>query len=98
MEIPRVHFLDMVLDMLVICNDNSSWYGKCSYQWRFRWLLFFCKVVAPLSLVVTPCCIIHVDAAGSHSSGLSCSNRGHHVPAFTVTSGGRGVGFDMGCM
>ena len=26
---------------------------------------------------------------------LSWTDRGHHVPALTVTSGGRGVGFDM---
>ena len=28
-------------------------------------------------------------------SSLSCPDRGHHVPALTVTSGGRGVGFDV---
>ena len=34
-------------------------------------------------------------------ASLSWPNRGHHVPALTVTSGGRGVGFDMhawGCL
>ena len=28
-------------------------------------------------------------------ASLSWPHRGHHVPALTVTSGGRGVGFDM---
>ena len=28
---------------------------------------------------------------------LSWTDRGHHVPALTVTSSGRGVGFDMAC-
>ena len=30
-------------------------------------------------------------------AGLSWPDRGHHVPALTVTSGGRGVGFDVAC-
>ena len=30
-------------------------------------------------------------------ASLSWPDRGHHVPALTVTSGGRGVGFDMAC-
>ena len=28
---------------------------------------------------------------------VSCADRGHHVPALTATSGGRGVGFDKAC-
>ena len=46
---------------------------------------------------------IHRHAGGSllkaigRSPGLSWSDRGHHVPALTVTSGGRGVGFDVAC-
>ena len=31
------------------------------------------------------------------ATGFPCSDRGHHVPALTVTSGGRGVGSDEAC-
>ena len=31
-------------------------------------------------------------------AGLSCPDRGHHVPALVVTSGGRGVGVDVACL
>ena len=31
------------------------------------------------------------------ATGLSRADRGHHVPALTVTSGGRGVGSDEAC-
>ena len=47
--------------------------------------------------------VLHRHAGGyvlipiGRSSGLSWSDRGHHVPALTVTSGGRGVGFDVAC-
>ena len=34
---------------------------------------------------------------GRSLAGWSWSDRGHHVPALTATSGGRGVGFDMAC-
>ena len=30
-------------------------------------------------------------------TSLSCADRGHHVPALTVTSGERGVGSDVAC-
>ena len=35
--------------------------------------------------------------APSVVAGLSWPDRGHHVPALTVTSGGRGVGFNVAC-
>ena len=35
------------------------------------------------------------DQRLSQHAILSWTDRGHHVPALTVTSGGRGVGFDM---
>ena len=33
----------------------------------------------------------------SVAASLSWPDRGHHIPALTVTSGGRGVGFDVAC-
>ena len=38
-----------------------------------------------------------VHSTGRSLAGWSWSDRGHHVPALTATSGGRGVGFDMAC-
>ena len=43
-------------------------------------------------------CVINVSLTISrhlHITGFPRSDRGHHVPALTVTSGERGVGFDM---
>ena len=47
----------------------------------------------------------HAGVFTRHASGSSTptwqagpwSDRGHHVPALTATSGGRGVGFDIAC-
>ena len=47
--------------------------------------------------------VLHRHAGGSvltafgRSSGLSRADRGHRVPALAVTSGGRGVWFDVAC-
>ena len=43
-------------------------------------------------------CVINASLTISrhlHITGFPRSDRGHHVPALTVTSGERGVGFDM---
>ena len=39
--------------------------------------------------------ITFLDASWRVVAGLSRADRGHHVPALAVTSGGRGVGFDV---
>ena len=54
-------------------------------------------VVVPAETFVSTIALTRRAGTPSVVAGLSCSDRGHHVPALTVTSGGRGVGFDVAC-
>ena len=36
-------------------------------------------------------------SVNNSATGIPRTDRGHHVPALTVTSGGRGVGSDVAC-
>ena len=38
---------------------------------------------------------LHMRIIILRATGFPCSDRGHHVPALTATSGGRDVGFDF---